>query len=216
MEKLYHREDGTPKPQSECHHLPLAGNWFKALELTPYDKVKCVILGQDPYPTPGHAMGLAFSVLPHVRPLPRSLANIFREYVDDLGYPTPRTGDLTPWAQEGVLLLNTVLTVEAGSPNSHAGIGWEKLTYEILRSLAERTTRNIQENVGRVHERDSPVFVLWGKSAQEYKGALRGAPMVCSAHPSPLSASRGFFGSRPFSRVNEYLGKERAINWRLP
>ena len=191
--------------------LPHRRDLFKALELTPYDKVKCVILGQDPYPTAGHAMGLAFSVLPHVRPIPRSLANIQREYMDDLGYPRPRTGDLTPWAQEGVLLLNSVLTVETGSPNSHAGIGWEKLTYEILTSLRDRV-----EVVEGVLRSNSPVFVLWGRSAQEYKGALRGSRLVCSAHPSPLSASKGFFGSRPFSKVNELLGKGNEINWRLP
>lgn len=183
--------------------LPHRRDLFKALELTPFAKVKCVILGQDPYPTTGHAMGLCFSVFPHVRPLPRSLRNIFQEYSSDLGYPHPRFGDLSPWAAQGVLLLNTVLTVEAGRPNSHAGIGWEKLTYEILSTL------------GRVHERDRPVFVLWGRSAQEYAGAVRGSCVVSSAHPSPLSASKGFFGSRPFSRVNEHL-KGREINWRLP
>lgn len=181
--------------------LPPVRDRFKAFELTPFEKVKCVILGQDPYPTPGHAMGLAFSVYPHIRPIPPSLRNIFREYVDDLGYPFPRTGDLTPWAKEGVLLLNTIFTVEAGKSNSHAGIGWEKLTYEVISALG---------NSGRV------VFCLWGKNAQEYQSACKDSPVVALAHPSPLSASKGFFGSKPFSRVNEYLGKERAITWRLP
>ena len=178
--------------------LPVS-DWFRALRLTPFEEVKCVILGQDPYPTPGHAMGLAFSVFPHVSPLPRSLKNIFREYQDDLGYPAPRNGDLTSWAKEGVLLLNTCLTVEAGKANSHVGLGWEKLTYEVVRSLGEK--RDV-------------VFVLWGKTAQEYSAACGGCHIISSVHPSPLSANKGFLGSRPFSRVNRYLG-DRAINWRL-
>lgn len=199
--------------------LPIETNWYRALELTPFKEVKCVILGQDPYPTPGHAMGLAFSVYPHVSPLPRSLRNIFREYVNDLGYPLPRTGDLTAWAEKGVLLLNSCLTVEAGKPGSHRGIGWEKLTYEILKSLAERT-RPVERVLGETPillQRDSPVFVLWGKSAQEYKGALRGSRLVCSPHPSPLSAAKGFFGSKPFSRVNEILTAEgkKPLDWKL-
>ena len=185
---------------SKSNVLPRHTDWFKALELTPFESVKCVILGQDPYPIPGHAMGLAFSVHPHVRPFPRSLTNIFREYVDDTGYPMPRFGDLTPWAKEGVLLLNTCLTVEAGKPGSHAGLGWEKLTYEIIRSLDAK---------GDV------VFLLMGKHAQEYRAAAANSCTITTAHPSPLSASKGFFGSRPFSRVNEHL-KGREINWRLP
>lgn len=177
--------------------------WFKALDLTPFSEVRCVILGQDPYPTRGYAMGLAFSVFPHVSPLPASLRNIFTEYHSDLGYPEPRFGDLTPWAKNGVLLWNSILTVEEGHPLSHEGIGWEKLTYEILRSLDETC---------RV------VFVLWGKRAQEYKAAIQNSPVIVSPHPSPYSASSGFFGSRPFSKVNQHLINlgQKPIDWRLP
>lgn len=190
-------------------HWPRTRYIFRALELTPFDSVKCVILGQDPYPTKGYANGLAFSVYPHVRPIPRSLANIFKEYQDDLGLDKPKTGDLTPWAQNGVLLLNSIFTVEEGKPLSHAGLGWEKLSFEIVRALGSKT------------EGDRPVFCLWGRTAQDYKGALRGTSVVCSSHPSPLSAAKGetpFFGSRPFSRVNEYLIKQgtKPINWKLP
>lgn len=183
--------------EADC--LPRRQWWFHALELTPFNKVKCVILGQDPYPTKGHAHGLAFSVQPHVRRLPKSLVNIFTEYRSDLGYLAPRSGDLTVWAERGVLLLNTILTVEEGKPLSHAGLGWEKLTYEIVRALDERT---------------GVVFCLWGKRAQEYQGALRSSPVVCSAHPSPLSANKGFFGSKPFTRINSHLNEP--INWKLP
>lgn len=182
------------------HTLPAPENWFKALELTPFDKVKVVIFGQDPYPTKGMAHGLAFSVLPHVKRLPPSLVNIFKEYQADLGYPEPRNGDLRVWAERGVLLLNTVLTVEEGKSNSHRGIGWEKLTYEIIRSLAEK---------GGV------AFALWGKHAQEYAAACGSCPVVESPHPSPLS--KGFLGSAPFSRVNLELKKLGIdpIDWRL-
>lgn len=180
--------------------LPSVDNWFKALELTPFDKVRVVILGQDPYHTKGMAHGLAFSVQPHVKKLPPSLRNILQEYVDDLHYPRPVSGDLTPWAINGVLLLNTILTVEEGKPLSHAGIGWEKLTYEVVRNLAER---------GNV------VFCLWGKAANEYAAACGTCPIVSSPHPSPLS--KGFIGSKPFSRCNEELiklGLDK-IDWRL-
>ncbi len=183
--------------------LPPSKDRFKALELTPLESVKCVILGQDPYPTPGHAMGLAFSVYPHVSPVPRSLGNIFREYTTDLGYPRPRTGDLSPWAQEGVLLLNTCLTVEAGKPGSHVGIGWEKLTYEVVRE---------------VDRKGGAVFVLWGKHAQAYRPAIENCHVLVAPHPSPFSASKGFYGSRPFTRTNEWLVSKgiKPINWRLP
>lgn len=175
---------------------------FRALELTPFDKVKVVILGQDPYPTKGHANGLAFSTWPHVSPLPRSLSNIFKEYQTDLGYREPRNGDLSAWAERGVLLLNTILTVEEGKPLSHAGIGWEKLAYEVVRSLGERG------DVG---------FLLWGKKAAEYAAACGKCPIILSAHPSPFSADKGFFGSRPFTRVNEELRKMgvEPVDWRL-
>lgn len=180
--------------------LPHVAYWFAALELTPFDKVKVVILGQDPYHTKGMAHGLAFSVLPHVKSLPPSLRNIFKEYQDDLGYQPPRSGDLRAWAERGVLLLNTVLTVEEGKPNSHRGIGWEKLTYEVIRSLSDR---------GKV------AYLLMGKAAQEYAGACVPCPVVKCPHPSPLS--KGFLGSKPFSRVNEELKKLglKPIDWRL-
>lgn len=180
--------------------LPSQEHMWAALAMTPFEKVKCVILGQDPYHTRGMAHGLAFSVLPHVRRIPPSLANIFREYQSDLNYPKPRNGDLRTWAERGVLLLNTVLTVEEGKPNSHRGIGWEKLTYEVVRALAGR---------GGV------CFVLWGIQAQEYSAACEDCPVVRSAHPSPLA--KGFLGSKPFSRVNEALKSLNIepIDWRL-
>lgn len=180
--------------------FPRHEDWFQALELTPFDKVKVVILGQDPYHTKGMAHGLAFSVLPHIKRLPPSLRNILKEYQEDLRLPQPSSGDLRAWAERGVLLLNTVLTVEEGKPNSHAGIGWEKLTYEIIRNLAER---------GNV------VFVLWGTKANEYAAACGTCPVVSSPHPSPLA--KGFIGSKPFSRCNEELKRLglEPIDWRL-
>lgn len=185
--------------------FPYSKDWFKALELTPFDKVKCVILGQDPYHTKGLAHGLAFSIQPHIKKLPPSLRNILKEYQADLGYPAPRSGDLRAWAERGVLLLNTILTVEEGKPLSHKNLGWEKLTYEIVRSLSER---------------GSVVFVLWGKSAQEYKAACGECPVLIASHPSPLGATKGevsFAGSRPFSRTNEELKKLGIdqIDWKL-
>ena len=184
---------------SKCDsYLPY--DCYAALRLTPFDKVKCVILGQDPYHTKGMAHGLAFSVLPHVKTLPPSLRNIFKEYQSDLDYPPPRNGDLRLWAERGVLLLNTILTVEEGKPLSHKNIGWEQLTYEIVRALGER---------------GGTVFLLMGKVAQEYQGACGSCPVVSTAHPSPLS--KGFAGSKPFSRVNEELSKLgiEPIDWRL-
>jgi uracil-DNA glycosylase len=166
--------------------------------------VRVLIVGQDPYPTPGHAVGLSFSVAPEVRPMPRSLANIFREYTDDLGLPTPSCGDLSPWAAQGVLLLNRVLTVAPGEPAAHRGKGWEAVTEQAIRALVERP--------------DPLVAVLWGKDAAGLTELLGDVPIIASAHPSPMSAARGFFGSRPFSRVNaelEDLGDE-PVNWRLP
>lgn len=184
---------------SKCEsYLPY--DCYAALRETPFDKVKVVILGQDPYPTKGMAHGFAFSVLPHIKTLPPSLRNILREYSADLGYPPPRNGDLRDWASRGVLLLNTILTVEEGKPLSHKNIGWEKLCYEVIRCLAER--RNV-------------VFVLWGRAAQEYKAACGDCPVVASPHPSPLS--KGFLGSRPFTRTNEELVKlgVEPVEWRL-
>ncbi|MFV0493493.1 uracil-DNA glycosylase [Mycobacterium sp.] len=186
-------------------YLPTGSNVLRAFTF-PFDAVRVLIVGQDPYPTPGHAVGLSFSVAPDVRPLPRSLANIFTEYVADLGHPQPSCGDLTPWAQRGVLLLNRVLTVRPGTPASHRGKGWEAVTECAIAALVAR---------------DQPmVAILWGRDAATLKPMLAAGNCVAieSAHPSPLSASRGFFGSRPFSRANELLDGMGAgrIDWRLP
>lgn len=170
----------------------------------PLAAVKVLVVGQDPYPTPGHAMGLSFSVQPDVRPLPRSLANIYTELESDLGIPRAPHGDLTAWAQQGVLLLNRVLTVGVGAPASHRGKGWERVTEQAIRALVAR---------------DQPlVAVLWGRQAQDLQPLLGDTPVVASAHPSPLSASRGFFGSRPFSRVDEHLVAQGStpVDWRVP
>jgi uracil-DNA glycosylase len=171
----------------------------------PLDDVRVLIVGQDPYPTPGHAVGLSFSVAPDVRPLPRSLQNIFRELGDDLAAPAPRNGDLTPWAANGVMLLNRVLTVRLGEPGSHRGIGWEAITAAAIAALVDRV--------------DAPlVAILWGRDAQSLEPDLPDVPVIASAHPSPMSADRGFFGSRPFSRANDLLDELGAdpVDWRLP
>jgi len=186
-------------------YLPAGPNVLRAFTF-PFDRVRVLIVGQDPYPTPGHAVGLSFSVAAAVRPLPRSLENIFVEYASDLGYPAPSCGDLTPWAERGVLLLNRVLTVRPGNPASHRGKGWEAVTECAIRALVDR--------------RQPMVALLWGRDASTLKPMLAGSECVSieSPHPSPLSASRGFFGSRPFSRANELLvgmGAE-PIDWRLP
>lgn len=184
-------------------YLPAGANVLRAFA-QPFDEVRVLIVGQDPYPTPGHAVGLSFSVAPDVSPIPKSLVNIYKEYCEDLGYPRPSTGDLTPWAQNGVLLLNRVLTVQPGEPASHRRKGWETVTECAIRALAAR---------------DEPlVAVLWGNHAREALPWLPDVPVISSAHPSPLSASRGFFGSRPFSRANSELldlGGE-PVDWRLP
>ena len=171
----------------------------------PLNEVRVLITGQDPYPTPGHAVGLSFSVAPDVRPIPRSLQNIFKELASDLDVAIPSSGDLTPWVEQGVLLLNRVLTVGNGEPGSHRGIGWEAFTEAAIRGLVER----IEEPL---------VAILWGKDAQSLTGILEDVPIIESAHPSPLSADRGFFGSRPFSQANEFLddlGGE-PVSWVLP
>ncbi|CAN5483946.1 uracil-DNA glycosylase [soil metagenome] len=185
-------------------YLPAGANVLRAFTF-PFDEVRVLIVGQDPYPTPGHAVGLSFSVAPDVRPLPRSLSNIFTEYASDLGHPAPSCGDLTPWSQQGVMMLNRVLTVRPGTPASHRGKGWEAVTECAIRALVSRPT--------------PLVAILWGRDASTLKPML--GPDVASiesVHPSPLSASRGFFGSRPFSRANALLVERGAepIDWRLP
>lgn len=190
------RSEGTP-------YLP-AGDLVLRAFRTPVDAVRVLIVGQDPYPTPGHPIGLSFAVDPHVRPLPRSLSNIYRELSDDLGIAPAPHGDLSAWSEQGVMLLNRVLTVAPGTPASHRGWGWERVTEHAIRSLVAR---------------NAPlVAVLWGKDAAGLAPLLGDTAIVASAHPSPLSASRGFFGSRPFSRVNALLAEQGAapVDWRLP
>ncbi|MCW8936196.1 MAG: uracil-DNA glycosylase [Gammaproteobacteria bacterium] len=182
--------------------LPEKENWFNALNSTSPDEVKVVILGQDPYPTPGHAHGLCFSVKTDVKPIPKSLINIFKELETDTGLTNPH-GNLQNWARQGVLLLNSVLTVESGQANSHQGKGWEKFTDKIISTL-----NNSEHAIA---------FVLWGAYAQK-KGSIIDEHkhlVIRSPHPSPLSAYRGFFGSRPFSQINAFLSKHghAEINW---
>ena len=184
-------------------YLPAGEHVLRAFR-APLDDVRVLIVGQDPYPTPGHPIGLSFAVDPHVRPLPRSLANISRELVDDLGMAPLVHGDLSRWSEHGVMLLNRVLTVEPGSSGSHRGKGWEAVTDHAIRSLVAR---------------DRPlVAILWGRDAQRLAPLLDSTPTIESAHPSPLSASRGFFGSRPFSRANALLEAQggEPVDWRLP
>jgi uracil-DNA glycosylase len=183
-------------------YLPAGDLVLRAFK-QPFDEVEVLIVGQDPYPTPGHPVGLAFSVDPKVRRLPGSLVNIFREYSDDLGYPTPANGDLTPWTERGVLLLNRVLTVEPGKPASHRGKGWEEITEQAIRALAAR---------------NKPlVAILWGRDARSIGPVLGAVPRIESAHPSPMSANNGFFGTRPFTRANQLLQRQGAepVNWKL-
>ena len=184
--------------------LPAGSNILRAFSV-PLESVRVLIVGQDPYPTPGHAVGLSFSVSPETRPLPRSLQNIHRELVDDLGVSKPSNGDLSPWTSAGVMLLNRVLTVRAGEPGSHRGKGWEQITDTAIRGLVERPDQPL-------------VAILWGRDAQTLAPLLDDVPVISSAHPSPMSADRGFFGSRPFSRANgllEDLGAD-PVDWSLP
>ena len=184
-------------------YLPGPGAVLRAFE-RPLARVRVLIVGQDPYPTPGHATGLAFSTAASVRPLPRSLANLFTELAADVAATAPVSGDLTPWADRGVLLLNRVLTVQPGESGSHRRRGWEAVTDRAIEALVER---------------GGPlVAVLWGRDAQTLAPALGRTPIVVGAHPSPLSARRGFFGSRPFSQVNALLAAQGAppVDWRLP
>jgi uracil-DNA glycosylase len=184
-------------------YLPAGDRVLRAFQ-QPLSDVRVLIMGQDPYPTPGNPVGLSFSVAPEVRRLPPSLLNIFREYSDDLGYPRPASGDLTPWAARGVLLLNRVLTVAPGQPGSHRGQGWEEVTEQAIRALADRP--------------EPLVAILWGRDARNLAPLLDGVPLIESAHPSPNSADRGFFGSRPFSRANALLEARGAppVDWKLP
>jgi len=182
--------------------LPARENVLRAFA-RPLADVRVLIVGQDPYPTPGHPIGLSFAVDRRVRPLPRSLANIFRELRNDLGIDIPEHGDLSAWADNGVMLLNRVLTVRPGAAGSHRGRGWEEVTDLAIRTLVAR---------------DQPlVAILWGRDAQSLEPLLGETPVIASAHPSPLSASRGFFGSRPFSRANAALEAQGAhpIDWNL-
>jgi uracil-DNA glycosylase len=180
------------------------GDRILAAFAQPFDEVRVLLVGQDPYPTIGHAVGLCFSVAPDVAPIPKSLRNVFTEYAEDLGLPQPSSGDLTAWTRQGVMLLNRVLTVAPGNPGSHRGRGWEEVTEQAIRALVAR---------------DRPlVAILWGRDARNLRPLLPGVPVVESAHPSPLSASGGFFGSRPFSRTNALLAGLGAppVDWRLP
>jgi uracil-DNA glycosylase len=184
-------------------YLPHGDQVLRAFR-RPLADVRVLVVGQDPYPTPGHPIGLSFAVDAHVRPVPRSLANIYQELRTDVGVETPRHGDLTAWADQGVMLLNRVLTVRPGEAASHRGRGWEEVTECAIRALAGR---------------GGPLAaILWGRDAQGLKPMLSPVPWVESPHPSPLSASRGFFGSRPFSRVNQLLTDQggEPVVWRLP
>ncbi|MFJ6622290.1 uracil-DNA glycosylase [Kitasatospora sp. NPDC091335] len=184
-------------------YLPSGPNVLRAFQ-QPFADVRVLIVGQDPYPTPGHAVGLSFSVGPEVRPIPASLINIYQEYGNDLGLPQPSDGDLTPWTKQGVLLLNRALTTAPRKPAAHRGKGWEEVTEQAIRALAAR---------------GGPlVAILWGRDARNLRPLLGDIPAIESAHPSPYSANSGFFGSRPFSRANELLVRQGAqpVDWRLP
>jgi uracil-DNA glycosylase len=184
-------------------YLPAGEHVLRAFK-QPFHDVRVLIVGQDPYPTPGHAVGLSFSVAPDVRPIPKSLVNIYKEYADDLGHPLPANGDLTPWAEQGILLLNRALTVQPGKSNSHQGKGWEDVTEQAIKALAARS--------------EPMVAILWGRNARNLRPMLGEVPCIESAHPSPLSAHNGFFGSRPFSRANQLLAEQGAapVDWKLP
>jgi uracil-DNA glycosylase len=183
-------------------YLPAGDRVLRAFR-QPVGDIRVLIVGQDPYPTPGHPIGLSFAVERHVRPIPRSLANIYRELADDVGCTPPDHGDLGAWNRSGVMLLNRVLTVRAGESGSHRGKGWERVTDHAIRTLVARGT--------------PLVAILWGRDAQSLTPLLGETPHIASAHPSPLSASRGFFGSRPFSRANAMLeaGGAQPVDWSL-
>ena len=183
---------------------PSSKDIFRAFELTPFENVRIIILGQDPYHGPNQANGLAFSVNSEVR-LPPSLLNIFKEYSTDLKLPIPKDGNLSAWAERGVLLLNSILTVESGSPGSHKDFGWEEFTNQIIKALSDK--------------KSNLVFILWGSYAQSKKILIDSSKhfIIATSHPSPLSAHRGFFGSKPFSKTNDYLRKNKneEIDWRI-
>ncbi len=183
-------------------YLPAGSNVLRAFT-RPLDDVRVLIVGQDPYPTPGHPIGLSFAVERAVRPVPRSLQNIYKELRDDLGIQPPAHGDLSAWSDQGVMLLNRVLTVRPGASGSHRGKGWEAVTEHAIHSLVAR------------HQ--PLVAILWGRDAQSLQPMLGATPVVKSVHPSPLSASGGFFGSKPFSRTNALLAEQGAppVDWRL-
>lgn len=192
--------------RAEAHggrgYLPAGANVLRVFQ-RPLAEVRVLIVGQDPYPTPGHPIGLSFAVERHVRPLPRSLANIYAELESDLGIPRAEHGDLSAWQEQGVMLMNRVLSVRPGAPGSHRRRGWEEVTDTAVAALAQR---------------GGPlVAILWGRDAQALAPLLGSVPMITSPHPSPLSASRGFFGSRPFSRANELLEQQGAapVDWRV-
>lgn len=201
-------KDLTARREAGERVLPAPENILRAFR-QPFEAVRVLILGQDPYPTPGHPIGLSFAVDRHVSPLPRSLQNIYKELADDLGIPPASHGDLTAWTEQGVLLLNRALTVRAGDAASHRGIGWEQITEAAVRALAGRTA--------------PLVAILWGADARKIAPVLREAGpdsrvrIIESPHPSPLSAHRGFFGSRPFSRTNELLEQwgSGPVDWRV-
>lgn len=184
-------------------YLPAGETIFRAFQ-RPFAEVEVLIVGQDPYPTPGHPIGLSFAVERHIRPVPRSLQNIYRELATDVGAPTPAHGDLSAWADQGVMLLNRVLTVQPGSSGSHRSKGWERITDAAIRALVARHT--------------PLVAILWGRDAQALTPLLGATPIVKSVHPSPLSASGGFFGSKPFSTANALLEAQggRPVDWAIP
>ena len=192
--------------------LPSPPNLLRAFR-QPLAGVRVLVVGQDPYPTPGHAVGLSFAVDGATRPIPRSLANIYKELQADLGFPPRVHGDLSRWAEQGVLLLNRVLSVRAGAAGSHRNKGWEAVTAAAIRAVAGRARPQ-----RRRRARLPLVVILWGKDAESVRPLLGSAAVIASAHPSPLSASRGFFGSRPFSRANALLQEQGngTVDWELP
>ena len=183
--------------------FPKGADIFRAFDLCPFDQTKVIILGQDPYPTRGHAHGLSFSVNDHVKPFPKSLKNIFSEINNDIGKPFPENGNLSRWAEQGVLLLNAVLTVEEGRPDSHKGLGWEQFTDSVIKMLST--------------QKEHLIFMLWGAKAGHKRALIDEGKhkVLSSVHPSPLSAYRGFFGCKHFSKANDYLlmNKLTPIDW---